>query len=593
LTIGAANAHGDIVGSHARAFFKLGRYEILKHLARGGMAEVLLGRTTGIEGFARHVVIKRIHAAQAHDRRYVAMFLDEARLAASLHHHNIVQVNDIGEVDGEYFFAMEYVHGEDTRALLSEVTQHGQLVPIEHAMAIVCAAAAGLHHAHEQRGPDREPLGIVHRDVSPANILIGYDGGVKVADFGIAKATHRTTKTRTGTLKGKVAYMSPEQCVGEAVDRRSDVFSLGIVLYELLTARRLFKAENDFMTMTAIVLGYIPPPSKFRPELPPQLEDIVLRALATKPSDRYATAHELRLALEQLAATLQLSMSSTALADYMHAVFGSRPEPWLDDEEPEPAISIDFDGSLSGVVRVPVEAIPPVDKLREPFRESPRRAPSVIVADEELVEPTPPTRSLGPARDSQIQTAAWPVVDDLTPVVDPLPPTPAPRTPRRSRSRVRVAAGVVAAIGSVLAFAAALWLSRDRGDARALESDLAPPIPHVVPRAAPPIAAPPTPATPEVAAPTAVAPPVTPAPVDTPAPPAAPSPAVAPAPAAKPAVRSRARARKKRWSPDELFILDDPWPETEKPHPTPDAGARSPTSPPPSSRRTSGRVPSG
>ena len=335
----------------------LGRYQILKHLAQGGMADVLLARTRGIEGFERHVVIKRIRAEQARDERYVTMFLDEARLAATLHHHNVVQVNDIGEQDGEYFFAMEYVHGEDVRALLMRLSSRGEQVPLEHVITIITAAAAGLHHAHEQRGPDRTPLGIVHRDVSPANILIGYDGGVKVADFGIAKAAHRTVETRSGTLKGKVAYMSPEQCVGEAVDRRSDVFSLGIVLYELATVRRLFKGDNDFLTMTSIVLGHIPAPSKFRPDLPPELEDIILKALGNKPGERYASADEMRLALEQLAAKLGLRTSSTTLADYVKQQFGERPEPWLVEEEPDCEVSIDFDGSASGIVQAPLDAV--------------------------------------------------------------------------------------------------------------------------------------------------------------------------------------------------------------------------------------------
>jgi len=553
------------VGSNARAL-RLGRYEIIKHLARGGMADVLLGRTTGIEGFARHVVIKRIREDQAHDQRYVNMFVDEARLAASLHHHNIVQVNDIGHQGGEYFFTMEYVHGEDARALLASVSKSGQLVPIEHVMSIVCAAAAGLHHAHEQRGPDREPLDIVHRDVSPANILIGYDGGVKVADFGIAKAAHRTTQTRTGTLKGKVAYMSPEQCVGEAVDRRSDVFSLGIVLYELLTVRRLFKADNDFMTMTAIVLGYIPPPSTYRPELPPELEDIVLKALATKPSDRYATAQDLRLALEQLAAKLQLSMSSTALADYMKQVFGSRPEPWLDSDDSEPSISIDFDGSASGVVRVPIDALPPVEELRAPFR-APRaaRAPSVIVEDSGLIEPTPDTVDLGRPPASQLATDAWPVVEQDSAgsgsvILLETPRRSVPTPARRSlRSRVRVPLGVVSLIGSLCAFGAALWLSRTPATGPERPAVIAPARHRVAPAVPAPtprhrVAPAPEPAAhdPVVPADAASSVPVAPQPAPT----TAPQPATAVPPAKRSSTRHRKRARK--WSPDELFIRDDP-----------------------------------
>ena len=336
----------------------LGRYEVVKHLAQGGMAEVFLARATGIKGFERHVVIKRIRAEQAHDKHHVQMFLDEARLAASLHHHNIVQVHDIGEEQGEYFFVMEYVHGEDVRRLLTEVIRRRKRVPLEHVLTIVTSAAAGLHHAHEQSGPNRVPLGIVHRDVSPENILVGYDGSVKVADFGIVKVAHPSLKTESGIRKGKVSYMSPEQCIGLPVDRRSDIFALGIVLYESLTTRRLFKNQNDFLTMTAIVEGKIPPPSIVWPEIPPELEQIVMKALSPSPDDRYATADHMRRALESFAAKIGLRSSPTALADYMAAQFGRRPEPWLVvDDEPEIEISIDFDGPASGIVPVPNDSI--------------------------------------------------------------------------------------------------------------------------------------------------------------------------------------------------------------------------------------------
>jgi len=300
------------------------------------MADVLLARTVGIEGFERHVVIKRIRADQARDIRYVTMFLDEARLAASLHHANIVQVNDIGQEDGEYFFAMEYVHGEDTRRILKRVSEQEGAVPLEHVLAIVIGAAAGLHHAHEQIRTDGSSLGIVHRDVSPANILIGYDGGVKVVDFGIAKAAHQREETHSGLLKGKVAYMSPEQCNNEPVDRRSDVFALGIVLHELLCVRPLFERENDFLTMSAIVHERVPPPSQRAPEVPPELDAIVLKALALAPADRYQTADEMRRALELFANRASVRTSTTALSDYMKQLFGQRREPWLIDRAATP-----------------------------------------------------------------------------------------------------------------------------------------------------------------------------------------------------------------------------------------------------------------
>jgi serine/threonine protein kinase len=312
------------------------------------MADVLLARTDGIEGFERHIVIKRIHADLSDEERYVKMFLDEARLAASLHHHNIVQVNDIGIEDGEYFFAMEYVHGEDARNLLQQASKQGELLPLEHVITIISAAAAGLHHAHEQCGPDRSPLLIVHRDVSPANILIGFDGGVKVADFGIALAAHRKEQTQSGVLKGKVAYMSPEQCNCERVDRRSDVFSLGIVLYELATVHPCFAGENDFMTMSAIVNGNVRAPSKLNASITPALEAIIMKALSSSPADRYQTADEMRLALEQYASDAGLRSSTNALADFMKQQFGTRPLPWqVDDEASEAADDTDDDLEIS------------------------------------------------------------------------------------------------------------------------------------------------------------------------------------------------------------------------------------------------------
>ena len=354
---------------------KLGRYQIVKHLANGGMAQVLVARATGIEGFERHVVVKRIHTERAEDPVFVKMFLDEARLAAQLHHNNIVQVHDIGKEKGEYFFAMEYVHGEDLRKLLMKVNKKKEKVPFEHLVTIVTTVALALHHAHEQRGADRKPLGLVHRDVSPANIIVGYDGNVKVVDFGIAKAALRTTQesTKAGALKGKVSYMSPEQCAGGTVDRRSDVYSLGIVLFELATVRRLFKGNNDFLTMSAIVQGNVPKPSSYRADIPPELEAIILKALALDPANRYQTADDMREALEQFAAAKGLRTSTGSLASYMKQLFGLRPEPWLVDDGPELDLTVDFDGAEAGVAAVPDAAVHElaVPSLVEPTPSSP------------------------------------------------------------------------------------------------------------------------------------------------------------------------------------------------------------------------------
>jgi len=329
---------------------RLGRFQILKHLATGGMAEVLLAHAQGPYG-SEHVVIKRVRRDQAQDPQFVKMFMDEATLAASLQHPNIVRVHEIGTDQGEYFFAMEYVHGEDLRRVLMEVNRRRDKLPIALVTGIVAAAAAGLEHAHNQRGPNGQALGIVHRDVSPANILVGYDGQVKVADFGIAKAALRTVETQSGTLKGKVSYMSPEQVTGRPVDRRSDVYALGIVLYEVVTARRLFKGENDFLTMSSIVQGDIPLPSLLRPDLPRILEDIVMKALSPSPKDRYQSAEELRVELEKFTHAIGMRMSNGSIADYMRKLFGVRAQPWLTDTEPTHTTTIDFDGSASGLVQ--------------------------------------------------------------------------------------------------------------------------------------------------------------------------------------------------------------------------------------------------
>ncbi len=327
------------------------QYQILGHLASGGMAELYIARAVGAAGIERHVVLKRIMAEYAGNHRFVSMFLDEARLAAQLHHPNIAQVHDIGRIARSYFFTMEYVHGENVRNLLHRVAGLKRHIPLEHTLAVIMGAAAGLHYAHDKRGLDRRPLGIVHRDVSPANLMVSYDGAIKVVDFGIAKAADRMTETRTGAIKGKVAYMSPEQCIGQPLDRRSDIFSLGIILFEMATMSRLFKQASDFETMNAIVNQPAPAASSRRPDLPRALDAIIARALARRPEDRFATAAEMAAALEAFAVDHGLNLAPSGLGRFLRELFGERPEPWLELEH----------GDASDVVTV--VAHPAVDEL--------------------------------------------------------------------------------------------------------------------------------------------------------------------------------------------------------------------------------------
>ena len=302
----------------------LGRYELIRRIAVGGMAEIYLARATGIQGFQKLVVLKRILPQLASNSDFVAMFLDEARLSARLQHPNIAQVHDIGQWSNSFFFTMEYIRGEDVRTILKDATQRGVRVPLSIALTIISGAAAGLHAAHEKRGMNGEPLNVVHRDVSPSNVLVSYDGSVKLVDFGVAKAAHRQTETQAGTLKGKVSYMSPEQCRGRHIDRRSDVFALGILLYELSCCRRLFKGDSEFEIMTKIVHEDVQPPSETMPEYPKGLEKILLRALQRDPEQRYPTTQDMQIDIEDFCRREQIGTSIVKLGQYMRDVFVDR-----------------------------------------------------------------------------------------------------------------------------------------------------------------------------------------------------------------------------------------------------------------------------
>ncbi len=277
----------------------VGRYVVHDRIAAGGMATVHVGRLIGAAGFSRTVAIKRLHDAYAKDPDFVAMLLDEARLAAAIRHPNVVPTLDVVAEEDELLVVMEYVEG-DSVAHLTKLTLNAQArVPIAFAAAIAAQALHGLHAAHEARDKNGEPLGIVHRDVSPQNILVGTDGVSRVLDFGIAKAASRATTTEDGQVKGKTAYMAPEQLQHGAVDRRTDVFAASVVFWELLCGRRLFFADSPTEIMARVLSAPIDPPQTHAPNLPPALAAIVMRGLERDARNRYPTAEEMALAIEE------------------------------------------------------------------------------------------------------------------------------------------------------------------------------------------------------------------------------------------------------------------------------------------------------
>jgi serine/threonine protein kinase len=304
---------------------------MLAKLAVGGMAEIFLVRGAAMTGVERYCVLKRILPEHAGNAQFVQMFLDEARIATLLQHPNIASVYDIGMLGDSYFYTMEYVHGATVRSLLERAQELQRPLPLACVSTIVAAVAAALHHAHERNSNDGRPLGIVHRDVSPSNIMVSYEGHVKLVDFGVAKA-NRPVETRSGMVKGKISYLSPEQCHGERVDRRSDLFSLGIVLWEMLTGARLYRRGTDFENMGAIVHERPPRPSARRPEIPDAIDDIAARLLAKSVTERFQTAAELVEAIENASMRVGTMLSTAAVGRLVHDLFGARAEPWLELE---------------------------------------------------------------------------------------------------------------------------------------------------------------------------------------------------------------------------------------------------------------------
>ncbi len=314
-----ADADGDAPGE------RFGQYTLLDRIAVGGMAEVWKARMRGVEGFQKTVAIKKILPHMTDNAEFVGMFIDEAKLAAQLSHPNIVHIYDLGKIGRDYYIAMEYVEGKDLRSLLNAARRRGMGLPLGLALLIAARVASALDYAHRRRDDDNREIGLVHRDVSPQNVLLTLEGDVKLCDFGIAKAVSKASHTLVGALKGKLQYMSPEQAWGRPVDGRSDIFSLGAVLFEMITGERLFPGDSEMSVLESVRQGRTRTPRQIDPSVPAEVDEIVARAIAIDPEARFQTAGEMKQRLEAALAALKPSPGPTDLAAFIQRAV--EPEP--------------------------------------------------------------------------------------------------------------------------------------------------------------------------------------------------------------------------------------------------------------------------
>ncbi|MFB6265211.1 MAG: serine/threonine protein kinase [Bradymonadaceae bacterium] len=360
------------------------RYEIIERIDVGGMAEVFKASSTSLKGFEKLVAIKRVLPSLTEDERFVQMFLDEAKIALPLNHANIVQTFDLGLADDTYFIVMEYVDGIDLEALIAELRERGERLDVEEAVYIAREVCKGLAHAHQTTAPDGQPLDIVHRDVSPPNVLLSTDGEVQLTDFGLAKAKSQAQLTDPGVVKGKNGYLSPEAASGEEVDHRTDIFAVGIVMWEMLTAQRLFAGEGDYETLQLVRQADVPPLTEWREDVPEQLRSIIRRALEREPEDRYPSARRLGEALGDFLFELGRPVSSFDLVDRVASVVdeesedderGDRlaPEARAAQQELDEFVSVEEMGQLdSKLADRAMEEVTPPPGIEEEDLEDPR-----------------------------------------------------------------------------------------------------------------------------------------------------------------------------------------------------------------------------
>jgi serine/threonine-protein kinase len=390
--------------------FFLGRYRVVDEIGVGGMASVHLARMDGPGGFQKWVAIKRIHPHLVEDDQFVDMFLDEARIAAGINHANVAQVFDLGKDDNTYWIAMEYLHGEPLREVMRRAEERRMRIMPDLAARICADAADGLHAAHELRGKNGQLLGLVHRDVTPHNLFLTYEGYTKVVDFGIAKVADRLSSTRAGTLKGKLAYMSPEQVRGAEVDRTTDIFALGVVLWELTTNQRLFRMDTDLDTLEKVQACVVPPPSTIIPGYPPELEACIMKALSKRKQDRFATARDFSRALQSFLMRSGSFCGPEEVATFVRQVFADRIAKreahlaWA--SEVTSTINVDQLRAAGGKLTGAAEDLSPVDD--EPDDRRPRSGGSAAMGPPASMSGARPVA----ASQASAQMAATSLMDD-------------------------------------------------------------------------------------------------------------------------------------------------------------------------------------
>jgi eukaryotic-like serine/threonine-protein kinase len=326
---------------------RVDRYELMGEIASGGMATVYLARLTGMGGFQRFVAMKRLHPHLASEDEFVEMFLGEARIAARIHHPNVVPILEVGASQVGYYLVMEYIEGDTLARLLARAASTGKRLPVSIALRVAIDMLSGLHAAHELHDDHNQPVNLVHRDVSPQNVLVGQDGIARITDFGVARAASRLNATRVGQLKGKIAYMAPEQAAGsEELDRRADVFSAGVVVWEALAQKRLFKAENEAATLSRVITEPVPLLFQVAPQVSKEVSGVVMRSLERDPDKRFPSCAAFADALEAAAALKDKVASPRELAAYVNEVMGEEiaqqrdnVRAWLAQSEPSGSVA--------------------------------------------------------------------------------------------------------------------------------------------------------------------------------------------------------------------------------------------------------------